>query len=329
MTIAHLVRSSIGAASLLCLMGTATPAAAFSSVVAFGDSLSDTGNLLALTSSLPQFFPVALPQADDYWQGRFSNGPVAVEVLAQGLGVPLFNFAFGGAKSGQDGQAPNTGLLAQVGLYSNVVSGAADANALHVVWGGANDLRDATLATAEAVIGQTVLNLVSVVGDLYGMGARQFLLPNLPDLGLTPEVLSTGAPEAVIAATTLSVSFNSVLANAYGQLLSLLPGAQFHYFDTFLAQHALTNTVGQPGSPFTNAVEGCFTGYVGTAGDHCGLTAFDGAGHIYWDKVHPTAATHGVLGNMMLAAVPEPATVLSMGLGVLLLLGLSARRRRG
>jgi hypothetical protein len=44
-------------------------------VIAFGDSLSDAGNIFRATSGR---FPPSLP----YFNGRFSNGSVAVETLA-------------------------------------------------------------------------------------------------------------------------------------------------------------------------------------------------------------------------------------------------------
>ncbi len=57
----------------------------YSAMYVFGDSLSDTGNVFAATTAqkmVPAIPPSAKPYAT-YWQGRFSNGPVAVEYLWQ------------------------------------------------------------------------------------------------------------------------------------------------------------------------------------------------------------------------------------------------------
>lgn len=301
---------------------TATPSP-FSQVIAFGDSLSDTGNFLALTASLPVFFPVPLPQAGDYSEGRFSNGAVAVERLASGLGVALQNYAYGGAKTGADGQVAGTGLQSQVGMFANSLGNTlADPNALYFVWGGANDLRDITPATFVSTITNTINNLTGIVGSLYQLGARNFLLPNLPDIGLTPEARSGGA--AVMGgATFASETFNNGLAAAYGALAGALVGEHFTYVDVMSAQRALTG--GAPDNGFGNVSDACFTGYVGVAGTQCS----DASGYLYWDKIHPTAATHAVLGAQMLAAVPEPQTMLMMATGLLLLLLGVARRRPG
>jgi phospholipase/lecithinase/hemolysin len=130
------------------LNGSVANATSFSQVVAFGDSLSDNGNLLGL---------VAVP-APPYANGRFSNGIVAVEVLAAGLSTTLDDRAYGGATSGYyhgpsdyvagvftgglvTATGVKTGLLGQVDTYLGLGKNAAgvDSNALYVVWAGAND----------------------------------------------------------------------------------------------------------------------------------------------------------------------------------------------
>src|SRR5262245_65983712 len=72
----------------------------FSEVIVFGDSISDTGNGYIFTGG----FAAGPP----YFDGRFSNGPVWVEALAQELGLPVptpslnggTNYAIGGEETG-------------------------------------------------------------------------------------------------------------------------------------------------------------------------------------------------------------------------------------
>src|SRR5437588_8056906 len=96
-------------AILLAIAFSASPAAnadKYRRLVVFGDSLSDNGNLFALTG-----FPPA-----PYYMGRFSNGPVWVEDLAQYLDVPLDDYAFGGANTDATNiNGPFPGILAQIG----------------------------------------------------------------------------------------------------------------------------------------------------------------------------------------------------------------------
>src|SRR5215831_2791594 len=72
-------------------------------IYAFGDSLSDVGNIYAYTSvAAPPAFPAA-----PYVNGQFSNGNVWVQDLAHDLGLaPLIpsllggtDYAFGGAET--------------------------------------------------------------------------------------------------------------------------------------------------------------------------------------------------------------------------------------
>lgn len=97
----------------------------------FGDSLSDTGNILAtLGSGGP---PV-------YFNGRFSNGPVWHEAIAGNLALsPLLggivgdpsngiNFAHGGARTSAFDIAPGVplpGSLEQAQAYASLVSAGA------------------------------------------------------------------------------------------------------------------------------------------------------------------------------------------------------------
>lgn len=301
----------------LALVGVPAAASPYSAIYAFGDSLSDNGNLYALTIALG--LPEPLPQPP-YWNGRFSNGPAAVEVLADRLGLSnqLFDFAVGGALSGSgNGPLPflPTGVRSQLNQYSASVNGITDPAALYFIWAGSNDF--AYLGFSPATAGEVISNLTASVLQLYAMGARQFLLPLQPDFGLTPTGIALG-PGTASALSAFSVAFNAALDSTYLQLKSALPGADFTIFDTLAAQRGLTQTAAAQGF---NVTEGCFTGYVGVPGTVCA----DPSRYLYWDRQHPSAYFAAFLGNEMAAQVHEPATVLMVSVGLLLL----AARRRG
>jgi phospholipase/lecithinase/hemolysin len=299
-------------------------AIAFSGVVVFGDSLSDNGNLLALSSPLVgSGLDFALPAAP-YYQGRFSNGKVAVEYLAEGLNVPLTNYAVGGATTGLlNNQVPEnltsltqTGLLSQVGAFA--AKGPADADALYVVWAGANDFFN-PLGDLSSVAATAIGNLNGAVATLYAQGARSFLLPLLPDLGLTPRAQTQGPMAAgVLSAST--DAFNGALAGSYAALQQALPGATFTIFDIAQTQRALVANAGFFG--FNSTTEACFSGFVDNP---VGTVCANPDTFVFWDEIHPTTQTHALLGSQMLAAVPEPATYGLMALG---LLGIALRRRQ-
>src|SRR3954454_11101885 len=76
---------------LLLLLGlflapVAAPAQAgpYSALYSFGDSLSDTGNALIISSTVPGLQPQPVPP---YFNGRFSNGPNWIDQLSARLGL--------------------------------------------------------------------------------------------------------------------------------------------------------------------------------------------------------------------------------------------------
>ena len=81
--------------SVSCFIPTSAIAAEFSAVYGFGDSLSQTGNIYQESGNM---FPISPP----YFEGRFSNGLIWLELLGQKLEAPVINFSFGGATTGSE-----------------------------------------------------------------------------------------------------------------------------------------------------------------------------------------------------------------------------------
>lgn len=96
---------------------TATTSHAYSTILSFGDSLSDTDNAR-----------------------RFTDGLVWVETEQQSYGATLINYSVGGATTAYDNYAgiPNSGLQAQID--ARAFSGVATSDTLVTLWAGANDL---------------------------------------------------------------------------------------------------------------------------------------------------------------------------------------------
>src|SRR4029077_13272777 len=181
------------AAFMVSLTCACTPAAAaYTSIFAFGDSLSDAGNLFSESGSTIPLKP--------YVDGHFSNGPTWVEDLSQMLGLgpmkPFLtsndgtNYAFGGAQTGItdikpfDPSSPfHIDLPDQISAF-NLVDPNPVKGALYTLDIGANDIMNALEAFSEdkisfdeveTVVAQAEANTINSVKSLFKLGARSLL----------------------------------------------------------------------------------------------------------------------------------------------------------
>ncbi|MES2354902.1 MAG: SGNH/GDSL hydrolase family protein [Pseudomonadota bacterium] len=285
----------------------ATP---YTDVVIFGDSISDTGNLFASTGFPPP----------PYFNGQFSNGPVWASAFSQHFGssgAPLSqggsNYAFAGATTGPTGVpsgAPTLTLQEQ--NYLTTHGGVSNPNALYVIFGGGNDIADALTLNDPNLIVSGVANVANIVNSLYGTGARNILVVNAPDIGRTPLVASMGA-NAQLFGTLFSTSWNSALSTTL-DALNELPNLDLDQLDLFGLETTVLNNPAAYG--YTNTTQPCFDGVTVCANPNA---------YFYWDAFHPSASVQAVIAEAAVNAVPEPATKLLMGLG---LLGFAIRRKR-
>lgn len=304
----------------------------FGALYAFGDSLSDTGNVYAST--------LGLVPAAPYAGGRFSNGPVWVEGLAAGLGLgPLApsvlggtNYAFGGA---QTGTTPTHGatpldLGAQFAAFSAGHPSGAPSDALYTVWIGSNDLLGAlgsgsaaARATADAAVG----NVHSVLRGLAATGARDVVVATVSDLGQAPRL--NDDPVASAAGSALAAYFNRSLLATLGAD-PLLAGLDLRVLDTYAL---IADAVARPSAyGLSDVTDACLSGATNFAG---GTPCANPDASLFWDDIHPTAAAHAAIGQQALALVagspgaapvPEPGSLALLGVGVAALTW--TRRRR-
>ena len=298
----------------------ATPALAadspFTRTVFFGDSLTDAG-----------YFRPLLVQQDPSAAilGRFTTNPglVWAEWVADhygtnadpnGNGQRGDNYAAGGSMIATDRMGPPFGLTpslrTQVTNYLAANGGRADPGALYTVWGGANDLFSITAnpAQAQQIIGGAVTAQIGIVGTLQGAGARYVLVPNIPDLGVTPSFRAQGAAAAG-QGTALSTAYNNAL---YGGLASqglrVIPLDTFSFLREVVASPAtygfgnVTGTACQPQITAQSIL--CHPGtYVSPGADQ---------GYLFADGVHPSSAAHRIIAEMAIGMINGKTTAVRL-----------------
>lgn len=304
----------------------------------FGDSLSDGGNS-GLRTQQYTGNPAAVFPPFPYYNGQYSNGPVAVEYLwnsynpgnPNGFKPSLSpgggtNYAIGGATTGSanyntvNASVPpflqpayqgfgNAGQLQQFQQYLKGGGTFDPATSLFVVWLFPNDVFAAAATPplpagsvppfpgSQNLVENGIVNILTTIQILAATGAQHFLVPNMPDLGVTPEFI--GKQQSPFL-SELTSAFNINLAAQLSELDKLL-SAEIVQFDT---DAAFTRIRANPGAfGFENTTQSCVANLQNGT---CNPSNWDK--WLFWDGVHPTTATHRILGAEFRAAVPEPAT---------------------
>ena len=307
------IRSLMAAAIALAALPAMAGESPYSKAVFFGDSLTDAG-----------YFRPLLPADVRPVTGQFTTNPgwVWAQQVANyyglngtpnGNGQNGDNYAVGGARVSADeagGLGAIPSLKSQATRYLAANGGKADANALYTVWGGANDLFAATRAAAggasqaqvQGIIGAAVTDQIALVGALKQAGAQYVLVPNLPDVGITPQFRGPNAA----AATALSAGYNKAL---YGGLKQA--GIEFIPLDTFSILREVTANPGMYG--FTNVTStACKIDPANSTQSilTCNPTSYvspDAANtYLFADGVHPTTAGHQLLGQYAVSVLEGP-----------------------
>lgn len=159
---------------ILLLLGLAS-ASSFRQIVAFGDSITDTGNLYKLTAG-------ENPSRQEYYNGRFSNGPTWIEYFTKLLKTSLVDLSYGGATTDLDSDRGSgvPGCVQQADAFARSGKRATVANSTlaTVVFQG-NDFFAAT-ATAQGYM----RNMDRCLHKILAVGFKHVLIStsNAPEL---------------------------------------------------------------------------------------------------------------------------------------------------
>ena len=275
-----------------------TNAATLNKLVVFGDSLSDNGNLY-------EYMKRELPLSPPYYKGRFTNGPVWVELLINQYypnsgKAHLLDYAFGGAGVSETDEDDVDDVLftlsREIDGYLLSHQDKADDTSLYVVWMGANNYL-AIPEDADEAVAVVMSGIKRQLQRLVQKGAKHIMVVNVPDLGRTPAAKDF---DAVDLLTTLSIKHNVALNNIVSEMKQIEPSVQWLYFDvndvmnellTYPERHGLTNTVDTCYEEMINKpseksiLKMVSSVQLRTSVDAC-------SGYLFFDPVHPSEPAH-------------------------------------
>lgn len=305
-------------------------------LIVFGDSLSDNGNLYALTASLHKYIPlVPILPIEPYFKGRFSNGPIWVEQLATMLNIPIDDYAYGGAwvEPYYDSmQVIPYNLGTQIDFYvAQTISDNNRAKHLYVIWAGGNDYSKGR-ANEEYATTNTISYLQSQIEWLIYYGAKQFLLFNIPDLSIVPQVVAKG-PEFAASIKRLSQLHDSKFADMILKLQHQYPDVKFIQMDV---RNHYEDIIKNPDKyHLKNVSESCYNGDysflalqqdVVQAVNEAKINLFNNPTlsvayltsmsrekphcinpdeYLFWDSIHPTRVVHQLIATATLEKIEQ------------------------
>jgi phospholipase/lecithinase/hemolysin len=217
--------------------------------------------------------------------------PLWVEGVANGLGLSVrpsdlggTNYAFGGARL--DPASGPTSLPAQ--LQRHLEGSRLPRKRLYIVYGGGNDLIAAALGgDGGQLVDRAVEALRGMLFRLAERGATDVLVPNLPDVGMTPAARLAGQTE-IDRAERLTRRFNEALE----AVLRGLETTSVRLYRLDVAAMAERARIDPAAFGFLNVTSPCI-----------GLRSCEG--YVFWDEVHPTTAAHARLAEAALSVLRE------------------------
>ena len=237
-----------------------------------------------------------------------TNGATWVEQLARGKGLSgntrpalrnpgkeASNYAVGGARaSDYPSDFPcRFNLKDQLDAYKYDFSVTSN-ETLVVIEIGSNDVRDALASLAydptgsesEKIIAFTIKNIGTTINTLYSQGARNFLLVNVPDIGITPAVKQLG-PIIASVATQLTNGFNlelDIMINYFNNI-----GIDVRILNLY---NLLNEIIADPASyGIIYTEDACVTP------NEPPFTCKKPDTYLFWDGIHPTKAVHEIVAQ--------------------------------
>lgn len=268
-------------------------------MVSFGDSLSDKGNSL-------NDFSWQFPQRWGWFNGRFSNGRVWTEYLANTAGLTLYNWAIGGAETDHARFVINSldEQVASFAEYARPAFGYDISRTLFTVLIGANDFMNdgrTDIGSVNDVLGRQAKALTR----LGRMGAKRILILNLPDISTTPSFRMRSDMDRLLIHDKTRL-YNEWLPDL-AKRVAADTGADIRIVDMAGALKELLDDPARYG--ITNTTQSClnlpddtFGNYFRKQSTRPGCRPDE---YVFWDHVHPTTRVHRLIAERAFQVADE------------------------
>ncbi|KAJ4757313.1 GDSL esterase/lipase [Rhynchospora pubera] len=310
------------------------------SILIFGDSTVDPGNNNKLrTSAKANFAPYGMNFYGGQPTGRFCDGRLATDILADKLGIaksiPAFldknltledartGVSFASASSGYDeSTATNSKVLPfskqieylrHYKLHLQMMVGPSEAEkmlntAIFIVSAGSNDLmkvaiKDSINVSMPDYESYLITSMAKYIKDMHRLGGRRFVLVGVPPVGCLPIVRTfSGADKCVDGLNELAASFNSKLVTQLGVLKKSL-GVKTAYLDVFTVMSEAAKYPEKFG--LIESLKGCCGTGMLEVGESCRgqSTCKNPSKYMFWDAVHPTEKMYQIIINNVTSGI--------------------------
>ncbi|XP_018507969.1 GDSL esterase/lipase EXL3 isoform X2 [Pyrus x bretschneideri] len=291
-------------------------------LIVFGDSIVDPGNNDNIGTIVKCNFP---PYGRDFIgkrpTGRFSNGRVPSDLIAESVGVKNILPAYLDPNVKIEDLLTGSvlSLSDQLDLFKDYIRKITAAvgeesaativsKSIYILCIGSDDIANTYLSTPvrrpyydiPAYTDLMINSASSFLQELYGLGARRIGVINLPAIGCVPSQRTLGGGinrDCSETANQAARLFNSKLSAKIDAFNKRLPQARVVYLDIYYTLLSLIQNPTQYG--FEVANKGC----CGTGNIEVSVlctryspgTCNDSSKYIFWDSYHPTEKTYEIL----------------------------------
>ncbi|CAG8488250.1 4315_t:CDS:2 [Ambispora gerdemannii] len=288
-------------------------------IVVFGDSLSDNGNQFASTNN-------TIPPPDIYPKGRWTNDKTWVEYVADSLNVNLRDMAFGGAT------ADNNIVKSENIIVKSENSSTGTHNKQKYELSSVKQQLDYFLQNGtEPDKYQTtymiwIENIIDSIQESLtrlstSVGARKFLINNLPPLEITPLIQRHFTTDQQKQLKDLVISHNAQLEVMVKNFSLTSHRVTARVFDVYNLTNEILNDPDK--YHFKNVKDPCLDYYDGIFANSSSISNSSGIdtstnvnntiqpceerdSYLFWDRLHPTARAHHLLADKIVDYLKSP-----------------------